>query len=166
MRLAIPAVLLCGAAALGSAPPAQAPLPLAVRAQAVSRVLMARPMVFRDASKVDGCSLYLALDRDPRFAERLSVPVREMAGPIDAEACDRPGHGLRKQNGETWWRLDSVRRAPHGRVIVSAVVERVPDHSHREETTFSIEGSRLVLRQFRVFELVDSDSYPQTAPSR
>jgi hypothetical protein len=160
-------VFVAGAAALGrSVAQQETPLPLAVHAQAISRVLMARPVVFRDDAKVDACSIYLVLDRDPRFTERLSTTAREMAGPVDPGACAHPGHGLQKQDGETWWRLDSVRRASRGRVIVSAVVEQVPSHSHREETTFSIDGSNLVLREFRVSELIDSDSYPQTAPPR
>jgi hypothetical protein len=164
-------VFLVGCSAVGTVPhPVADPLPSAVRAQAVSRVLLARPAIFRDGAKIDGCRIYLALDHDRRFTDQLAVTVRATIGVVDPEVCAVPGREQRVQEGETWWRLESIRSGPEGQVIVSAVVE-MPSSRHREEATFTgwngaAAEAHLVLREFRVFELIDSDSYPTAAPSR
>jgi len=82
--------LVAGCAARQSPAPIPASLPLRLRAEVVSEVIIMRYGRIADWGKVDACSVYQALERDPTFRERLDTTARSKLTGETAATCSSP----------------------------------------------------------------------------
>jgi hypothetical protein len=103
-----------------STAPARQPLPLTLeeRAQALEDVIRTRYISITDAPAVDLCSVFFALDRDPRFQDRLSAYARSKLSAGSVESCPASAREQRQENG--WYVRDFVRSGPDELSVVTA----------------------------------------------
>jgi len=93
MRGVLPGViaaLVAGCATRQSAAPIETSLPLRLRAEVLSEVIIMRYGRISDWGRVDACSVYQALERDPTFRERLDTTARSKLTDETAATCSSP----------------------------------------------------------------------------
>lgn len=93
-------------------------LTLAERVQALEDVIRTRYISIADAPAVDLCSVFFALDRDPRFQDRLGAFARSKLSAGSVESCPASAREQRQENG--WYVRDFVRSGPDELSVVAA----------------------------------------------
>ncbi|HET7229507.1 MAG TPA: hypothetical protein VFJ16_05860 [Longimicrobium sp.] len=116
--LAVLLLSLSGCALRHSGANAQPPISLAERAQALEDVIRTRYISISDSPPVDLCSVFFALDKDPRFQERLSEFARSKLSAGSAESCPASAREQRQENG--WYVREFVRSGPGELSVVTA----------------------------------------------
>jgi hypothetical protein len=149
-ELGITNVMLWGATQ--STAPARQPLPLTLeeRVQALEDVIRTRYIGITGAPAVDLCSVFFALDRDPRFQDRLSAYARSKLSAGSVESCPASAREQRQENG--WYVRDFVRSGPDELSVVAA---KNGHGGHRE--TYVMHHGYGDLERWRVREVRISD---------
>ncbi|HEX9939483.1 MAG TPA: hypothetical protein VGB15_20280 [Longimicrobium sp.] len=126
--LAWAALTACASAGSGAQP--AAPLTLEERAQALNEVLGMRYDRISSNPPVDACSVFLVLDRDRGFRERLGQFQRRWLSPESAEACPASLSAHRWIN--PGWYLREISRGGPDELRVTAVQSVAGQGGHTE----------------------------------
>lgn len=147
MRVAVVAIcLLAACATAGGAPRETGTSPRAERAQVLDEVIATRyDRLSRDPA-VDLCSVYLALDRDPGFRDRLRPFVRQHLSTQPVESCPRT---LTEQRQDAGWFVLSIARTGRDELTINAVANG--HGGHRE--TYLLEHGYGDRQRWRVREI-------------
>ena len=110
---------LAACASAGGAHPLLPPLTIEERAQALNEVLGMRYARISSTPPVDACSVFLVLDRDPGFKDRLGQFERRWLSPESAESCPATLRAHRWIN--PGWYLREISRSGPDELRVTAV---------------------------------------------
>ncbi|HEU4562778.1 MAG TPA: hypothetical protein VFS20_33420 [Longimicrobium sp.] len=114
-----------------TSPPRQPePVPLEERAQALNEVIGERYARISSQPLVDACSMFLVLDRDTRFRERLGEYQRRWLSSELPESC--PASLKDHRMGEFGWYLREISRSGPDELTVIAVQYVVGRGGHSE----------------------------------
>ena len=116
--LAVSLLALAGCAHQHGSTYAQQPLSVEERAQALDDVIRTRYIKISDSPPVDLCSVFFALDKDPRFQSLLSEYARSKLSTGSAESCPASAREQRQENG--WYVREFVRSGPGELSVVTA----------------------------------------------
>lgn len=103
------------------------PLTLEERAQALDEIIGMRYARISTQPPVDACSMFLVLDRDPRFRDRFGEYQRRWLSPEPAESCPAT---LRW--GDVGWYLREIHRSGPDELTVVAAQYVVGQGGHSE----------------------------------
>ena len=145
-RIAAAVACLLAACASAGGAAGTGTIPLAERAQALDEVIATRYGRLSKEPAVDACSVYLALDRDPGFRERLRPFVRQQ---LSAQAVDACPPTLIQQRRDAGWFVLSITRTGRDELAIDAAANG--HGGHRE--TYLLEHGYGDRQRWRVREI-------------